>query len=136
LPCSGAEIEPVFAKNLERNITHNPIYMKDFSLSFPHKTCFENFSTQILFGDRIGIIGRNGCGKSSLLKMIFEQNSDVAIARVPQIVEYFVSLSGGERFNKALSLALSKNTSTLLLDEPTNHLDSHNHQSLMRMLEL
>ncbi|MDR2781212.1 MAG: ATP-binding cassette domain-containing protein, partial [Holosporaceae bacterium] len=78
---------------------HNPIQIKDFSLSFPHKTCFENFSAQISFGDRIGIIGRNGSGKSSLLKMIFEQNPDIAIAHIPQIVEDFVSLSGGERFN-------------------------------------
>jgi ATPase subunit of ABC transporter with duplicated ATPase domains len=128
-------IEPVFAENLERSIMHNPIHIKDFSLSFPNKTCFENFSTQIAFGDRIGIIGRNGSGKSSLLKMIFEQNSDIAITQVPQIVENFTSLSGGERFNKALSQALSKNPSILLLDEPTNHLDSHNRQSLMRMLE-
>jgi ATPase subunit of ABC transporter with duplicated ATPase domains len=135
LPCSGAEIEPVFAKNLERNIMHNPIYIKDFSLSFPHKTCFENFSAQISFGDRIGIIGRNGSGKSSLLKMIFDQNYDIAIAHVPQIVEDFSSLSGGERFNKTLSLALSKNPSILLLDEPTNHLDLHNRKSLMRMLD-
>ncbi|MDR2781096.1 MAG: ATP-binding cassette domain-containing protein [Holosporaceae bacterium] len=114
---------------------HDPIYIKDFSLSFPHKTCFENFSAQISFGDRIGIIGRNGSGKSSLLKMIFEQNPGIAIARVPQIVEDFSSLSGGERFNKALSRALSKNPSILLLDEPTNHLDLHNRKSLMRMLE-
>jgi ATPase subunit of ABC transporter with duplicated ATPase domains len=114
---------------------HNPIQIKDFSLSFPHKTCFENFSAQILFGDRIGIIGKNGSGKSSLLKMIFEQNPDIATANVPQIVEDFVSLSGGERFNKALSRALSKTPSMLLLEEPTNHLDLHNRQSLMRMLE-
>ncbi|MDR2766032.1 MAG: ATP-binding cassette domain-containing protein [Holosporaceae bacterium] len=114
---------------------HNPIQIKDFSLPFPHKICFENFSTKISFGDRVGIIGRNGSGKSSLLKMIFEQNPGIAIAHVPQIVEDFVSLSGGERFNRALSRALSKNPSMLLLDEPTNHLDHHNRQSLMRMLE-
>lgn len=114
---------------------HNPIYIKDFSLSFPHKICFENFSTQISFGDRIGIIGRNSSGKSSLLKMIFEQNSDVAIAYIPQIIDDFSSLSGSERFNKALSQALSENPLLLLLDEPTNHLDLHNRKSLMRMLE-
>jgi ATPase subunit of ABC transporter with duplicated ATPase domains len=114
---------------------HSPIQIEDFSLSFPHKICFENFSTQISFGDRIGIIGRNGFGKSSLLKMIIEKNSDIGIASVPQIIEDFGSLSGGERFNKALSAALSKNPALLLLDEPTNHLDLHNRRSLMRMLD-
>jgi ATPase subunit of ABC transporter with duplicated ATPase domains len=88
-----------------------------------------------LFGDRIGIIGRNGSGKSSLLRMIADQNSDTAVGCVPQIVEDFVSMSGGQRFNRALSQALGKNPSLLLLDEPTNHLDRHNRQSLMRMLE-
>ncbi|MDR1236009.1 MAG: ATP-binding cassette domain-containing protein [Holosporaceae bacterium] len=114
---------------------HNPIYIKDFSLSFPHKTCFENFSAQIAFGDRIGIIGRNGSGKSSLLRMIVEKNPGISAACIPQIIEDFTGLSGGERFNKALSRALSENPSILLSDEPTNHLDHHNRQSLMRMLE-
>ncbi|MDR3156116.1 MAG: ATP-binding cassette domain-containing protein [Holosporaceae bacterium] len=114
---------------------HNPVFMKDFSLSFPHKICFEDFSTTILFGDRIGIIGRNGSGKSSLLRMIVERNPDISTALVSQIIDDFDSLSGGEKFNKALSNALSKNPSMLLLDEPTNHLDLHNRRSLMRMLQ-
>jgi ATPase subunit of ABC transporter with duplicated ATPase domains len=114
---------------------HSPIQIEDFSLSFPHKTCFENFSTQVSFGDRIGIIGRNGSGKSSLLKMIFGKNSEIPMAYIPQIIEDFDSLSGGQRFNKALSAALSKNPALLLLDEPTNHLDLHNRRSLMRMLD-
>jgi ATPase subunit of ABC transporter with duplicated ATPase domains len=123
-----------FAANLERNVMHNPIFIKDFYLSFPHKTCFENFSATISFGDRIGVIGRNGSGKSSLLRMIVDNNSDVSTAIVPQIIDDFDSLSGGQRFNKVLSSALSKNPSLLLLDEPTNHLDLHNRRSLMRML--
>ncbi|MDR3179522.1 MAG: ATP-binding cassette domain-containing protein, partial [Holosporaceae bacterium] len=114
---------------------HNPIFIKDFSLSFPHKICFEDFSTTISFGDRIGIIGRNGSGKSSLLRMIAERNLDISTALVSQIIGDFDSLSGGEKFNKVLSNALSKNPSMLLLDEPTNHLDLHNRRSLMRMLQ-
>jgi ATPase subunit of ABC transporter with duplicated ATPase domains len=114
---------------------HNQISIKDFSLSLPNKICFENFSAEIRFGDRIGIIGRNGCGKSSLLKMIIDANPEVSIAYVPQIIEDFRSVSGGQRFNKSLSLALSENPSMLLLDEPTNHLDLRNRKSLMRMLQ-
>ena len=69
-------------------------------------------------------IGRNGEGKSSLLKMIADLNRNISSAYVPQIIENFDSLSGGERFNKSLSIALGKNPSILLLDEPTNHLES------------
>ena len=56
------------------------------------------------------------------------------IGYVPQIIDAFDSLSGGQRFNKALSEALTLDPELLLLDEPTNHLDNHNRQSLMRML--
>ena len=49
---------------------HSPIVLDTVSLHFPHKACFENFSTTIYHGDRIGIIGRNGSGKSTLLKML------------------------------------------------------------------
>ena len=49
---------------------HSPIFLKNLSVSFPHKTCFEDFNFQIPFGSRIAIIGRNGSGKTSLLKML------------------------------------------------------------------
>lgn len=113
---------------------HDIIKIKNFDLSFPNKICFENFSAEIAFGDRIAIIGKNGSGKSSLLKMIADLNQNISLAYVPQIIENFDSLSGGERFNKSLSIALGKNPSILLLDEPTNHLDIENRKSLMRML--
>jgi len=113
---------------------HDIIRIKNFSLSFPSKVCFEDFTTEISFGDRIAIIGRNGSGKSSLLKMIAEQNRNISLAYIPQIIEDFDALSGGERFNKSLSQAIGGNPSLLLLDEPTNHLDIDNRKSLMRML--
>ncbi len=113
---------------------HDIIKIKNFDLSFPNKICFENFSTEVAFGDRIAVIGKNGSGKTTLLKMIADQNQNISQAYVPQIIENFDSFSGGERFNKSLSAALSKNPSILLLDEPTNHLDLDNRKSLMRML--
>ena len=44
--------------------------IKDLSLSFPHKTCFDDFNIHIRHGSRIAIIGRNGSGKTTLLKML------------------------------------------------------------------
>lgn len=123
---------------------HKPIQIKDLSLSFPHKTCFDHFSAQIHYGNRIAIIGCNGSGKSTLLKILMgtfaTATSNVSIPKdvifgyVPQIITDFDALSGGQRLHKALTQALSAAPNVLLLDEPTNHLDRHNRQSLLRLL--
>ena len=115
---------------------HKPIQIKDLDLSFPHKTCFENFSCQIPYGSRIAIIGRNGSGKSSLLKMIGAMHQeDVVVGYGPQVIEDHRDLSGGQRLNKAVTKATSLDPNVLLLDEPTNHLDHRHKKSLMRMLQ-
>jgi ATPase subunit of ABC transporter with duplicated ATPase domains len=120
------------------------ILVEDLSFSLFHKTCFEGFSAEIPSGSRIAIIGRNGCGKTSLLGVLrgtikatqgnVRKPSDCILGYVPQIVDDYDSLSGGQRFNEALTDALCLNPDVLLLDEPTNHLDASNRQSLMRML--
>ncbi|HHF7373005.1 ABC-F family ATP-binding cassette domain-containing protein [Legionella bozemanae] len=123
---------------------HKPIQFKDLCLSFPHKTCFVDFGGQISYGSRIAIIGRNGSGKSTLLKLlagILEPTDgdicfpkELNIGYVPQIIEEFDSLSGGQRFHKLLTQALASDPDLLMLDEPSNHLDRTNRRSLMRML--
>jgi ATPase subunit of ABC transporter with duplicated ATPase domains len=124
-------------------MTHKPIRLIDLSLSFPHKTCFTGFNVTAPYGSRIAIIGRNGSGKSTLLKMLqglrdvdgtIIMPPEYRIGHVPQIVDEFETSSGGERFNKSLTQALSNNPSLLLLDEPTNHLDRSNRKSLLRLL--
>ncbi len=125
---------------------HTPIQFKNLSLSFPHKICFEDFDAQLHYGEHIALMGRNGSGKSSLLNMLNGKihpsegalmiPDDVCMADVPQVIDDFSHLSGGQRFNHALSEALSKQPNLLLLDEPTNHLDSSNRKSLIRMLKV
>ncbi len=121
-----------------------PIHIHNLSLSLPHKICFEDFSIQIPDASRIAIIGRNGSGKTSLLKILMgylEPSSgdvqgcqNLRIGFVPQIIENNETLSGAERFNQALTQALSLDPQLLLLDEPTNHLDRHQRSSLLRLL--
>ena len=125
-------------------MSHNPILINNIGLSFSHKTCFLGFSTQIQAGMRIAIIGKNGSGKSSLLKIIQVQlepsEGDIKIPKnivfgyLPQLITEFSDKSGAERFNQALSQVLALNPNVLLLDELTNHLDISNRQSLLRML--
>lgn len=124
---------------------HHPIQFKSVSLTFSGKTCFEHFSATIHAGDRIGIIGRNGSGKSSLLKLLlgqFEPSSgeinmpgDLCVGYVEQQIHELDSFSGAERFNQRLTKAMSLYPDVLVLDEPTNHLDKQNRQSLFKMLK-
>lgn len=124
---------------------HKPIQIQDLCLSLPHKTCFEGFNAIIPFGSRITLIGQNGCGKTTLLKILqkIEEPTegivclpdDLKIGYVPQLTEDFKDLSGGQQFNKALTQALQLIPDLLMLDEPTNHLDLRNRYALLRMLK-
>lgn len=124
---------------------HQSIQFKKLCFSLPHKLCFEEFNETIVYGQRIAIIGRNGCGKSSLLRLLqglVEATDgeiiipdDLVIGYVPQLIDEFGALSGGERFNEKLTEALISSPNLLLLDEPTNHLDQKNRRSLMRLLQ-
>lgn len=126
-------------------MSHRPLVIKDISLHLPERTCFKHFSAQIHAGNRILIIGNNGTGKSTLLKIIqgiveptegtISGLQDMVFGYVPQTVTDHPELSGGQRFNKALSAALSSQPDVLCLDEPTNHLDLKNKRSLIRMLK-
>ena len=121
------------------------IKLQNISFQFSHKTCFDDFSHTVLYGEKIAIIGDNGAGKSTLLKIIrqeiepsdgsVEYVRDLSIGYVEQTVREYDGLSGAQRFNKALSRALSAQPQILLLDEPTNHLDLDNKKSLIKMLE-
>ena len=125
-------------------MTHKPISLHNICICFRKKVCFEDFSTRIHFGSRIAIIGRNGSGKSTLLKLLLGQleassgelniPADATFGYVPQVIEQFDSLSGGQRFNKLLTTALSSNPNVLMLDEPTNHLDARNRKNLLKNL--
>lgn len=111
--------------------------LNDLSLSFADRECFAGFSTTVYGGERIAVIGRNGVGKSSLLEMVYQRASasGLRVGLVPQIIDSYPTYSGGERFNKVLSMVLADDPALLLLDEPTNHLDQNNRHSLLRKLE-
>ncbi|CDZ78722.1 putative ABC transporter ATP-binding protein YheS [Legionella massiliensis] len=124
---------------------HKPFRISNLALGFAHKLCFQDFNAEISYGERIAIIGNNGSGKSSLLKLLMGkldslegrivQPADCTFGYVPQIINDFDSQSGGQRFNTALTKALAPSPNILLLDEPTNHLDQYNRKALFRLLD-
>lgn len=59
------------------------ICAKNISFNYSEKTVIRDFSTTIVRGDRIGIIGANGCGKTTLINLLLgnltPQNGSVEI---------------------------------------------------------
>lgn len=125
-------------------MTYLLLSLTDVGLYYPQKTCFSDVTASIHAGDRIAITGQNGVGKSTLLSyLIGERSPEVGrveihapfqAASIPQLIKDWPDLSGGQRFNKAFSQALSSHPDILFLDEPTNHLDHDNRQALITHL--
>ena len=69
-----------FLKNIDRSDSlkivpleekRNPIILaKDLQIKYDHKTIFSSISFEIKNKDRVAIVGKNGIGKSSILKLI------------------------------------------------------------------
>ncbi len=72
--------------------------MKGVEKSFGHRTLFQDISLEVVGGERIALIGDNGTGKSTLLKILLgEEEADrgrlrfgptVKIGYLPQIVKF------------------------------------------------
>lgn len=72
----------------EKNSGNDVLYVDDFSKSFGEKHLFEHISFDIHRGERAAIIGKNGTGKTTLLKILCElEAADSGIAKLGTNVE-------------------------------------------------
>lgn len=105
------------------------------------KTLFTIRDLKLSTGQKVGLIGDNGVGKSTLLQMMVGEDLDYEgqlalfcdVAYVPQLKED-EALSGGEIVLSAVKRALAQRASFLILDEPTANLDWENQQWLIYQL--
>ncbi|MDF1684843.1 MAG: ATP-binding cassette domain-containing protein, partial [Legionellaceae bacterium] len=113
------------------------ISIQDFSLSYQKNLLLDAQSVTICSGQRIGIIGRNGAGKSSLLRFLYDTSVNqfkYQAQYVPQLLDQHEGLSGGEHLIKRIYAALLQEPEILFLDEPTNHLDQRNRKLIFKAL--
>ena len=59
-----------------KNERKSLIYCEDFAIKYNNKEIFNKVSFEICDGDRVAICGKNGVGKSSLLKLIMGEEID------------------------------------------------------------
>lgn len=74
------------------------VRLQDLSLFYGEKQVFSGFNMEILCGERIALCGANGCGKSSILKLLYGQDidysgtfwrgSNLKISYVPQTTDH------------------------------------------------
>ena len=65
---SNVEIE-----SLSSRLGNKTIELENITVTFEGRTYIKDFSYNFLRNDRVGILGPNGCGKSSLLKLIMRE---------------------------------------------------------------
>ena len=112
------------------------ITLKEVTVRFGGPPVLDKATLSIEKGERACVTGRNGEGKSTLLKLLAGQlepdegevvrSKGLKVAYVGQEVAQAATaaaLSGGQMRRRQLEEAILSQPDLLLLDEPTNHLD-------------
>jgi len=102
--------------------------LKNVSLSFDDNVIIKDFSTLIMRGDKLAFIGANGCGKSSLLKLILGQVEPTSgdIRRGTNLeVAYFDQSRHGIDLQKTVQDNVSGGTDELDLGGRKRHIISY-----------
>ena len=72
-----------FSFDARRRTGEDVLQMTDLSKGFDGRTLFSDFRLHVRAGDRVAIIGPNGVGKSTLLKLIVgEEKPDTGVIRI------------------------------------------------------
>lgn len=110
----------------------------NLTYEYGDRTLFHIERLAVHRGERIGLIGRNGTGKTTLLELLAgrrepREGSIRLRARsqfIPQLKPGTSTMSGGEASLQAVSTALHADSELLLADEPTVHLDGERIEQL------
>ncbi len=97
---------------------------ENVSVAFGEKRLVRDFSIRILRGDRIGLIGPNGCGKTTLLRTLLgklEPQSGTVTLGTNLEISYYDQLREQLDENKSVTENVSGETDTVVIDGRPRH---------------
>lgn len=101
---------------------------ENISYSYEGRPLIQNFSTEISRGDRVGIVGENGCGKTTLLKILLgeltPQSGSVRLGSNLQIA-YFDQMRTRLREDKSLIENIGDGQEYVVLNGQKRHVLSY-----------
>jgi ATP-binding cassette subfamily F protein uup len=111
------------------------IEAKEISFAYPSRSIVQNFSTTIWRGDKIGIIGPNGGGKTTLLKLLLGQlapdSGEVKLGTNLQIV-YLDQLRGQIDDARTVAQNVAGDAETVMFQGRARHIHSYLQDFLFR----
>jgi len=100
------------------------IEAENICFSYENKVLIEDFNTLIMRGDRIGIIGPNGCGKTTLLQVLLGKlnpsRGNIRLGTKLEIV-YFDQLRGQLDDEKSVLENVADGNDRILIEGKTRH---------------
>ena len=122
---------------------------QDLYMEYGERVLFQIDDLELHSGDRVGLVGRNGCGKTTLMNTLCGYAQPVGgtvtayapLAMIPQFSDDTdgsqivrrqrelwgipeEALSGGERTKLLIARAMGRESGALFCDEPTSNLDA------------
>ncbi|HEX7639130.1 MAG TPA: ATP-binding cassette domain-containing protein, partial [Burkholderiaceae bacterium] len=102
--------------------------LEDVTMRYGERTLVDRLTTTVLRGDKIGLIGPNGCGKTTLLKLILGQLEPSAgrIKRGTNLsVAYFDQMRAGLNLDATLADTISPGSEWVEIGATRKHIMSY-----------
>ncbi|VVU95206.1 ABC transporter [seawater metagenome] len=111
------------------------ISIDSFSISIGKKKLFENSSLKITYGSKYGFIGKNGCGKTTLLKHLSLKKLPIQKDMDILYVEQEVKPSSKTAFETVLEANVERTVAINYRDDIVKKLEETGDNSLIKELE-
>jgi ATP-binding cassette subfamily F protein uup len=102
--------------------------LKDVSMRFGDRSLIDRFSATILRGDKVGLIGPNGCGKTTLLKLILGelQPTSGSVRQGSKLqVAYFDQMRAALKLDATLADTISPGSEWIEIGSSRKHVMSY-----------